>query len=151
MYRWCLCHIPNTLTKSGRVHTFPLGGLVSSLSTKLLHEEGTSRSGSPFPARWRTNSSFNGWSRSKWLLDNLAREKNRTLHDLRRTFATRLAEQGGAPDRRVIARTLQASQLYRRAWPKIRTVTIVTTLPSPPNQIVGSVRTAGPVKRDYFI
>ena len=49
-----------------------------------------------FPARGRT-SPFNGWSKAKTQLDQLSGVTNWTLHDLRRTFATRLAEMGTAP------------------------------------------------------
>jgi integrase len=55
-------------------------------------------SGTLFPARG-TNSSkpFSGWSKSKAALDKLSAVSDWTLHDLRRTFATRLAELGVAP------------------------------------------------------
>jgi integrase len=38
-----------------------------------------------------------GWSKSKATLDALSGVADWTLHDLRRTFATRLAEMGVAP------------------------------------------------------
>ena len=40
---------------------------------------------------------FNGWSKSKHQLGEVSQTSNWTLHDLRRTFATRLAEMGVAP------------------------------------------------------
>ena len=40
---------------------------------------------------------FNGWSKSKALLDALSGVKDWTLHDCRRTMSTRMAEMGVAP------------------------------------------------------
>jgi integrase len=40
---------------------------------------------------------FAGWSKAKSLLDNVSGVSGWTLHDIRRTVATRLAEMGVAP------------------------------------------------------
>lgn len=50
-----------------------------------------------FPARGNADNSFNGWSKSKSQLDALSGVSHWTLHDLRRTVATRMAELGVAP------------------------------------------------------
>ncbi len=49
-----------------------------------------------FLARGR-KTPFNGWGKSKAALDELSGVTGWTLHDIRRTFATRLAEMGIAP------------------------------------------------------
>lgn len=84
----CSITFPGVLTKNHREHTFPLGQLAISL---LQNSEET---GLLFPARGRAAKPFNGWSKSKVLLDEISGVADWTLHDLRRTFATRLAEMG---------------------------------------------------------
>jgi integrase len=89
-----LCTLPATLTKNKREHAFPIGTAASSiLSTPLAG----SSNGLLFPARGQPSRPFNGWSKSKVALDKLSGVSDWTLHDLRRTFATRLAELGVAP------------------------------------------------------
>jgi integrase len=84
--------LPNWLTKNKREHTFPLGDLAAQIietvpcfaSTELL-----------FPTRWDNDRPLSGWSKYKSeMSDGVA---GWTLHDLRRTFATRLAEMKVAP------------------------------------------------------
>lgn len=88
-----LCTLPPTLTKNGREHAFPLGAVSTAILTSLL----TAGSTLLFPARGKTNAPFSGWSKAKSQLDKLSGVADWTLHDLRRTFATRLAELGVAP------------------------------------------------------
>jgi integrase len=79
--------LPDTLTKSKREHTFPLGDLA-----KKVLEAAPCFSGTEFlfPTRWDDDRPFSGWSKYKSeMKDDVA---GWTLHDLRRTFATRLAE-----------------------------------------------------------
>jgi integrase len=84
---------PKDICKNGKEHTFPIGLLAS----QLLASTSTSSSASIlFPARGK-DTPFNGWSKSKAVLDALSGIADWTLHDLRRTFATRLAEMGVAP------------------------------------------------------
>src|SRR5205085_5472157 len=47
-----------------------------------------------FPARSKNQAPFNGWSKSKARLDRACGIKDWSLHDLRRTFATKLAAPG---------------------------------------------------------
>lgn len=89
-----LCTLPPSLTKNKREHTFPLSELAQKLLSAYL-SSGTSPT-MLFPARGKT-SQFNGWSKSKAALDKLSGVSDWTLHDIRRTFATRLAELGVAP------------------------------------------------------
>ena len=84
--------LPAAITKNGREHCFPIGARAAQLLT--THEPQT---GLFFLARGSEDRPFCGWSNSKEALDQLSGVKNWTLHDLRRTFATRLAEMGVAP------------------------------------------------------
>jgi integrase len=88
-----VCTLPSTLTKNGREHSLPLGSFAISIVSAAAQ---SSRSGLLFPARG-SPSAFNGWSKSKVALDKLSGVSGYCLHDLRRTFATRLAELGVAP------------------------------------------------------
>lgn len=85
------CTLPASLTKNGREHTFPLGAFAGSIVASASPAQNT---GFLFPARGKSGSPFNGWSKSKAELDRVSGVKGWTLHDLRRTFATRLAEMG---------------------------------------------------------
>jgi integrase len=84
--------LPDWLTKNKRQHTLPFGEMAAHIfegvprfnSTELL-----------FPTRWAADRPLSGWSKFKHeMADGLPRW---TLHDLRRTFATRLAELKVAP------------------------------------------------------
>jgi integrase len=86
--------LPADATKNGREHTVPIGAMGASLLRVAMPEQDTLLL---FPARGRTETPFNGWSKSKDALDKLAPIAPWTLHDLRRTFATYLASMGVAP------------------------------------------------------
>ena len=79
--------LPPTLTKNKREHRFPFGPTAERL-LRVHH-----RAGLLFPARG-TDRPFSGWSKSKADFDRACPIDPWTLHDLRRTFATRLAAQG---------------------------------------------------------
>lgn len=79
--------LPADVTKNGRSHTFP----ISTVSQALLTAGRSSSDLLLFPARGKPKQPFNGWSKSKAALDKLSGVTAWTLHDLRRTFATRLA------------------------------------------------------------
>ena len=79
--------------KNRRTYAFPLGALAQS----LLSPPTEFQSKFIFPARGKTSSCFNGWSKSKRQFDNSSGITDWTLHDLRRTFATNLAQLGVAP------------------------------------------------------
>jgi integrase len=83
--------LPSGGKKHAREHTFPIGPLSASIITLRT------RTALLFPARGNDTSPFNGWSKSKATLDALTGIADWILHDLRRTFATRLAEMGVAP------------------------------------------------------
>jgi integrase len=88
-----VCTLPSTLTKNKREHQFPVGPLALS----VLAEAMNGGIGTLFPARGANTKPFSGWSKSKAALDKLSGVSGYCLHDLRRTFATRLAELGVAP------------------------------------------------------
>jgi integrase len=78
--------LPETLTKSKREHTFPLGDFARQLIDTVPRFNSTEFL---FPTRWDNDRPFSGWSKYKSEMnDGVA---GWTLHDLRRTFATRLA------------------------------------------------------------
>ena len=86
--------LPSSVTKNGKEHTFPIGTLTCSLLPTALDGSSTA-SRILFPARGTTGAkSFNGWSKSKASLDKASGVTGWTLHDLRRTFATKHAALG---------------------------------------------------------
>jgi integrase len=85
-----LCTLPSTLTKNRREHTFPLSKTASSIISGLSSGQG--KQDLLFPSRHSQSSHFNGWSKCKKQLDAISKVGGWTLHDLRRTFATGLAE-----------------------------------------------------------
>jgi integrase len=90
--------LPAGLVKNGREHTFPIGKTARTIITAALPS--SSDDGAPdylFPARGKPNHPFSGWSKGKDILDTLSCVTGWTLHDLRRTVATNLAELGVAP------------------------------------------------------
>ena len=97
------CTIPRHISKNGREHTFPLNKLAQVAADTFRFER------------------FNNWSNEKVRLDKASGITGWTLHDLRRTFTTRLAEMSVAPH--VIERLLNhitgqisgVSAIYNRA------------------------------------
>jgi len=79
--------LPATLTKNGRQHIFPFGSGAGAILK--MHQ----RDGLLFRGRG-TEKPFDGWSKSKLALDTECPLAPWTIHDLRRTFATRLAALG---------------------------------------------------------
>src|SRR5580700_1868750 len=83
---------PSEEMKGGKPHTIAYGEMLAAALKDLP------KVGYLFPARGKAGP-FNGFSKSKATLDKKLGENVRpfTLHDLRRTFATNLAEMGIAP------------------------------------------------------
>jgi integrase len=73
-------------TKNGRKHTFPYGEILASVLREIPRKEGYL-----FPGR-DLNKPYAGGGKQKWQLDRKLTLEPWTLHDLRRTFATNLAE-----------------------------------------------------------
>ena len=80
---------PAGFTKNKREHSIPIGTCASRIIGRL--PENTDLL---FPARGSDERPFNGWSKSKRLFDRSIEVTDYTLHDLRRTFATKLAALG---------------------------------------------------------
>jgi len=94
---------PDSVTKNKREHTIPIGAFTTTLISQV------SSPALLFPARGKRSQPFNGWSKAKAALDRRlgGTVAPWTLHDLRRTFATRMAELGVQPH--VIERILNHS------------------------------------------
>jgi integrase len=101
---WCnqaerLITLPDTVTKNKLEHTFPYGPLVEG----ILQQRSNFIEGELyFPpyrkhVRGKPTTTYAGWSKDKKAFDKRCGVSNWTLHDLRRTFATRLAEFGVLP------------------------------------------------------
>ena len=99
-----ICSLPSTLTKNRRDHSFPMGALGASI---LLSVQCKEPAALLFAARGAPDRVFDGWSKGKKKIDELSGVHNWTLHDIRRTFATRMAELGVQPH--VIERMLNHS------------------------------------------
>ena len=84
--------IPGERVKNGRTHIVPLTDTAIRLLTVIPRT-------SPylFPGTGGKRATFSGWSRSKARLDRQIDVTGWTLHDLRRTVATRLSEGGVSP------------------------------------------------------
>jgi integrase len=110
-----LWNIPGARTKNGQRHTVPLTPAVLEILEGLAPAAKKGKSEFVFPARGKPEQSYTGYSKGKRELDaafEKARKKNAidkgedpyeiedldwTLHDLRRTAATRMAELGILP------------------------------------------------------
>jgi integrase len=91
--------LPSSLTKNKTEHTFPYGEMTAAVLDQMTRDEGTEYL---FPAardhvRGNATTTFNAWSKSKSEFDTKCGITGWTLHDLRRVFATRLAELGVLP------------------------------------------------------
>ena len=84
--------LPSALSKNGRQHTFPYGELVCEILDAIPMHSRAYLLSHP-----RYDNCFDGWSKSKREFDQACRIAPWTLHDLRRTFATNLAELRVAP------------------------------------------------------
>lgn len=81
--------LPSSITKNRREHLFPFGDLAAEL---LSETEGYLFPAAREHVRNNPTTSFNGWGKPKAALDKASGIYGWTLHDLRRTFATRLAD-----------------------------------------------------------
>jgi integrase len=93
-----LITLPDHITKNGLEHTFPYGAFVEGVFTRLSNVGGELY----FPP-YRTHvrgvptTTYAGWSKDKKAFEKRCGIWGWTLHDLRRTFATRIAELGVLP------------------------------------------------------
>jgi integrase len=79
--------LPKEATKNHVEHLFP----ISSLCQTIISEHRQTVSNLIFPARAKTDAPFNGWSKSKVVLDKACGVTKWTLHDFRRTYRSNLA------------------------------------------------------------
>jgi integrase len=111
--------LPSSLTKNGREHLFPISARAADILSKA--REHIANTNIIFPARGNAESSFSGWSKSKIGLDEISGVTGWTLHDIRRSVATKMAELRIAPH--IIERILNhvtgtmspLSRVYNRA------------------------------------
>lgn len=80
-------------TKNGKPHTVPL----SDLAIAILRAQPRFDSPFVFPARGKPDRPYSGYSKGKREIDALAAMHDWTLHDLRRTAATGMAQLGVPP------------------------------------------------------
>jgi integrase len=88
-----LWSFPPERMKSGRSHQVPLLPMVEAVVAQVPRLSDTYA----FPARGSEDSSFSGFSKLKKKVDSVSGVTDWTLHDLRRTAATGLAQLGVAP------------------------------------------------------
>jgi integrase len=93
-----LVTFPNTLTKNGHEHVFPLSNLAAEI-LRSVDVETDKKDALFFLARGKTDKSFSGWSKAMKALRAALGEDvpHFTLHDFRRTFRTNLGRLGIAP------------------------------------------------------
>jgi integrase len=110
-----LWNIPASRTKNGHPHTVPLTATTLEILEQVAPRLRTTKSAFVFPARGMPEQSYTGYSKGKRELDAKVEKRRRklageagmpseeiedldwTLHDLRRTAATRMAELGVLP------------------------------------------------------
>ena len=85
--------IPATLAKNGREHVVPLSITATDLIARLPRISETR----VFPAHGNDANAISGFTRAKRRIDAACEVYGWTLHDLRRTAATHMAELGVAP------------------------------------------------------
>lgn len=105
-------------TKPGRPHSFPIGKTVICILQSVLNSAHHEKNTLLFPARDQTNKPFSGFSPAKIQLNKRCGFSNFTLHDARRSYATKLADLGVMPE--IIERLLNhqvgtsVSRIYNR-------------------------------------
>ncbi len=87
-----LITLPEWITKNGRVHVFPYGDMTARILDTIPRWNSTDLL---FPSRVSDERPVSGWSKFKKELEDGV--DGWTLHDLRRTFGTKLAELRVAP------------------------------------------------------
>ena len=80
---------PAGFTKNKREHTFPIGALTQEIINDLPKETDLL-----FPSRFGDDAPWNGWAKAKRYLEEPLQIAPWTLHDLRRTYSSKMAELG---------------------------------------------------------
>lgn len=86
--------LPAELTKSNRAHLVPLSSLTMTVLKTLPRNDGADLI---FPGRLGGDRPFSDFSSGKRLVDSIAQVRDWTLHDLRRSAATGMAQLGTQP------------------------------------------------------
>jgi integrase len=86
--------LPASVTKNKRTHTFPYGGLAAELLERIPRQGEYLFPAARERAKGKPATVFNGWGKPKEAFDQECGVSNWQLHDLRRTFASKLAELG---------------------------------------------------------
>lgn len=101
---WCntsqrLITLPDSITKNKVEHTFPYGPLVESVLERRSNWVEVDLYFPPYRSHVRAvpTTTYAGWSKDKKAFEKRCGVSKWTLHDLRRTFATRIAELGILP------------------------------------------------------
>jgi integrase len=81
--------LPGWLTKNGVDHTFPYGAMADEIFDTIPRRNSTALL---FPSRDDEDKPYNGWQKAKANLEQCPALRPWTLHDLRRTFSTRLGD-----------------------------------------------------------
>jgi integrase len=84
--------LPEAICKNNTEHTFPYGAMTAAIIESVPRRNSTDFL---FPSRYEDDKPFSGWSKFKTELNDGC--AHWTLHDLRRTFATKMAELRVAP------------------------------------------------------
>lgn len=122
---WCnarerLITLPDHITKNGIEHTFPYGNLVEQILTRRSNVIGGDLYFPPYRTHVRgvPTKTYAGWGKDKQEFQKRCSVSAWTLHDLRRSFATKLAQLGVMPH--VVER------LLNHRLGTIKTATILT-------------------------
>jgi integrase len=93
-----LITLPESITKNKLEHTFPYGTLAEAVLDRVSNLGGD-RFFPPYRqhVRGKPTTTYAGWSKDKKAFDKRCGVTKWTLHDLRRTFGTRLAQLGVLP------------------------------------------------------
>jgi integrase len=88
--------VPAAATKNKRTHTFPYGQLVADLLERIPRQGEYLFPAARERAKGKSATVFNGWGKPKEAFDELCGVSDWQLHDLRRTFASKLAALGAS-------------------------------------------------------
>lgn len=101
---WCnirerLITLPDHITKNGIEHTFPYGNLVEQILTRRSNVIDGDLYFPPYRTHVRgvPTTTYAGWGKDKKAFQKRSGVRAWTLHDLRRSFATKLAQLGVLP------------------------------------------------------
>jgi integrase len=86
--------LPASLTKNKRTHTFPYGELLAQVLERIPDQGEYLFPAARDQVKGKPATVFNGWGKPKAAFDGLCNVSNWQLHDLRRTFASKLAALG---------------------------------------------------------